>query len=1022
MSSSREDFETSSSVESVEARPGYAALRIEKRKLLAEQKTRWAEGQSVSPEEMLQRWPTNPHDDSDVASVLFEDLLQRRARGEDPNLDEYSQKFPEHKHSLGSLISRQDFLRSVGAESTKPRCTLRFPEVGDELCGFRFRAELGRGAFARVFLAEQIELAGRAVAVKVSAIEGNEPQTLAQMQHTHIMPIYAVQDDYQSGLRAVCMPYFGGASLSCILQQLWADTNGPVHGEQLATALERVQTPSVPPRNQGNTSGIAPVATNETKGRTPLAQLRGENYFRAVAWLIARLAEGLQHAHQRGFLHRDIKPANILLGADGQPMLLDFNLSQDQNGDPAEAVLGGTVAYMAPEHLRAMSRRTAFFLTQVDHRSDIYSLGMVLYEMLTGKKPFEQSASYSVVPLQLEAMAAERGKGALSARSVRPDVPWSLESILRKCLAPNPAHRYQQAEHLAEDLRCLQEDWPLQHAPELSHVEQIAKWTRRHPRLTYAGSVALIAGSLLLATGFALAGVQKHLVGTQEVLGLAQSRERKRDFEAGTKQSLCLVNITVGSRENLLQGTKVCENTLALYDTLSGETWKEPTDWACLSREERHCLAEDTRELLLLLAAARVRTTPRNPTVLRQALELLDRAESIPDLSPSRALSLDRSQYLEALGEHEQAQTAKRKAQEIPVATARDHYQLASALARAGTPSAYALALTELDKALFVDPRHYWSWLQRGIYHTEIGELVLAAGDFGHCNGLWPEFAYGHFNLGYVQTQGGKLSEAVICYTRALGCDPALVEARVNRGLAYLESKRYSEALGDLDLALAQGRTDPNLHASRGMALEALGQHGEADSAFRRAFSQSVALPDAVRLRMRGAYGFAVVTRLPKEARRAFEDVLEADPQNKESLYGLALLAMSQGDGPKAIGFFDKALEAAPQFFDARRYRAVQLAREGDMKRASEDINECLARDPRKGDALYAAACVAALASQQLANPKLAEQAIVFLEKAFAQGVGPDKVETDPDLAGLRAQPEIWQRVLQTKAALAPRN
>ena len=115
----------------------------------------------------------------------------------------------------------------------------------------------------------------------------------------------------------------------------------------------------------------------------------------------------------------------------------------------------------------------------MDHRADIYSLGMVLYEMLTGHKPFEQSASYSVMPLQIEAMATERSKAAPSLRGQRPDAPWSLESIIRKCLAPNPADRYQQAEHLAEDLRRLFDHRPLRrYAPELSQVERVVKWTR----------------------------------------------------------------------------------------------------------------------------------------------------------------------------------------------------------------------------------------------------------------------------------------------------------------------------------------------------------------------------------------------------------------------------------------------------------------------------------------------------------------------------------------------------------------
>ena len=102
--------------------------------------------------------------------------------------------------------------------------------MGDELFGFRLRHQLGRGTFARVFLAEQADLAGRPVVLKISAIEGDEPQTLAQLQHTNIVPIYSVHEDQRAGLRAVCMPFFGGANLTSVLEQLRRKTENPRRG------------------------------------------------------------------------------------------------------------------------------------------------------------------------------------------------------------------------------------------------------------------------------------------------------------------------------------------------------------------------------------------------------------------------------------------------------------------------------------------------------------------------------------------------------------------------------------------------------------------------------------------------------------------------------------------------------------------------------------------------------------------------------------------------------------------------
>src|SRR5207302_6030121 len=147
------------------------------------------------------------------------------------------------------------------------------PDVGDEIFGFRLGHELGRGSFARVFLAAQADLAGRSVVLKVSAIEGSEHHTLAQLQHTNIVPIYSVHEDPRAGLRAVCMPYFGGASLSRVLQRLWLDDQVPVHGKQTVEALEWLQAPTLESPVSSVENGEQPAHSGESGGWTPLASL-----------------------------------------------------------------------------------------------------------------------------------------------------------------------------------------------------------------------------------------------------------------------------------------------------------------------------------------------------------------------------------------------------------------------------------------------------------------------------------------------------------------------------------------------------------------------------------------------------------------------------------------------------------------------------------------------------------------------------------------------------------------------------
>ena len=131
-------------------------------------------------------------------------------------MDEYESRFPEQAKSLTALVARHNFFRVLDATGPFPGAVLRLPDVGDEVFGFRLKHALGKGAFARVFLAGQDHLAGRPVVLKVSAIEGTEPQTLAQLQHTNIVPIYSVHEDPHAGLRqSACLTLAARASRPC---------------------------------------------------------------------------------------------------------------------------------------------------------------------------------------------------------------------------------------------------------------------------------------------------------------------------------------------------------------------------------------------------------------------------------------------------------------------------------------------------------------------------------------------------------------------------------------------------------------------------------------------------------------------------------------------------------------------------------------------------------------------------------------------------------------------------------------
>ena len=916
------------------------------------------------------------------------------------------QPVPTNEHTEVNHGSGQS--RASARASGKPG-SLKLPQVGESVFGFSLRRELGRGAFARVFLAEQATLACRPVALKVSSIVGDEPQKLAQLQHTNIVPIYSVHEDAALGLRAVCMPFFGGASLSEVLQRLFAQNQRPERGAELVSALADVSPPAALPTRALPIEGLPSTAENGPRGL-----LRSMSYTRAAAWIVLRLAEALHHAHHRGILHRDIKPSNVLLCGDGQPMLLDFNVSQEVNSlkTQAKVVMGGTVAYMAPEQLRAIVERNAELARQVNHQADLYSLGMVLCEMISGGNPFQMSGSYSPAVSQLEVMARERSQTIPSLRKTHPELPWSLESIARKCLEPDLTRRYQYGEELAEDLRRFLEDRPLKHAPELSWVERGRKWVRRHPRLTSSVAITTLAATLLLMSAGALVAVRRHLAQTQHDLHLSQVLEKKRAFEEGTRRALCLVNTRVEVAGHVRQGLQACQDALAIFDILSNPEWQQAADWQLLTAEDQQRLAADARELLLLLANARVRAAPGDKATLQEALVLLERAEAIATLGVSRGLLEERADYLAQLGDEAASRAVREQTRSHEPSTAREYYLLATSLARqARSPADWHKVRDALSKSLDRDDRYYWAWLQRAICYAELGDWPAAAGDFGVCIGQWPDFVYGYYNRGYALDRSGNRTAALEDYTRALERDPAFVPAYLSRGLLHLEEQRHQPALADLHEAVRRGQDDATVHAGCGAALEGLKRFGEADAAFAAAFARLDQAPPESRTHIRLLFGFAVARRLPDAARTAFAAIPPDDPRHVQALYGLATVHVEQNQPREALKVFDRIVQLQPEFTQARRFRAIIRARLRDLEGASQDINLCLEQKGREGATLYAAACVAALAWEQTRDPSAAEQATFFLEKALALHYGQDKVVSDPDLNSLRENPKFQELI-----------
>ncbi len=308
-------------------------------------------------------------------------------------------------------------------------------QVGDRFDDFELLTELGRGSFARVFLAWQISL-NRYVALKISADRGGEARTLARLEHDHIVHVYAETVHAARQMRVLCMQYVPGTTLAGVIDALAHRPRAEWSGQAI---LDAIDTLSHQP------AAFEPAALRDRE------ILSGCDFVEAVCWIGARLAEAVAYAHSQDVLHRDIKPANVLLSRYGRPLLADFNVAFDPrrlDSDKSDS-LGGTLAYMAPEHLDAWGQPQA---AVVDRRADIYSLGVVLFELLIGTRPFQETGEGSSPQKTIHTMAVTRRARAPGPRDVRPDIPEELDCTIRRCLQPCPDDRYQDGHALAAAL------------------------------------------------------------------------------------------------------------------------------------------------------------------------------------------------------------------------------------------------------------------------------------------------------------------------------------------------------------------------------------------------------------------------------------------------------------------------------------------------------------------------------------------------------------------------------------------
>jgi len=361
--------------------------------------------------------------------LIYEEFHIRRQCGLEIDPEEYLTDFPEHADSLRQLLGLKDEYQSTLVTRPKTSVTLDAIEAGETIDDFDLVLPLGRGAFARVFLARQKSMQ-RLVAVKISADHGTEPQTLAQLDHDYIVRVFDQRQVEADGLRLLYMQYLPGGTLESVVERVQQTPEDQRTGQILLDAIDATL------EKRGE------IRPSDSSIRQQLAEM---SWTDTVAWLGSRLAAALDYAHRRQVLHRDIKPANVLLTAEGVPKLGDFNISfsEQVSGTTAAAYFGGSMAYMSPEQIEACLPGTGRTPDELDGRSDIYALGVMLWELLTGARPFDDNVNAGWANA-METMLQTRHRGVppeVIARLPR-DCPAALRRVLLRCLEPDREHRW----------------------------------------------------------------------------------------------------------------------------------------------------------------------------------------------------------------------------------------------------------------------------------------------------------------------------------------------------------------------------------------------------------------------------------------------------------------------------------------------------------------------------------------------------------------------------------------------------
>jgi tetratricopeptide (TPR) repeat protein len=886
-----------------------------------------------------------------LVAEVADEFLARQKRGERPSIDEYARRYPQFATVLGQVLSSLELVQlgsAAGPAKPGPRDELSPVLLGD----YRIVREVGRGGMGIVYEARQLSL-DRRVALKVlpfaAALDPrqlqrfkNEAQAAAQLHHTNIVPVFGVGCD--RGVHFYAMQFIEGRTLAEVIGAWRAGT-------------ETVELSSA-------------ASTGEAE------------FYRTVARLGLQAAEALEHAHREGVVHRDIKPANLLADARGNLWVTDFGLARLQNdaGLTVSGDLVGTLRYMSPEQASGSA-------AAVDHRTDVYSLGATLYELLTLQPAFDDYDRQGL----LRKIGAEEPK---PLRHLNRAVPVELETIVLKTMAKNPAERYATARDLADDLGRFLKDEPIQ-ARRPTLMQRCRKWARRHrPVVWSAASAALVALAVLAgsvgwvvrdraalqgktADGVRAAADEAHAFRREGKLpqaraaarraaalldqggGSAELRQSVRELLADMRMVLRLEEIRIlqssvkdghfddegagrayarafqdyGVDVDALDPLEAAERigARAIRVELAGalDGWSQTRRW--YPQQGRKSWQQ-------LLAVARDADPDSRRAALREALLRNDRqalvewaaCDKIPFLPPTTLVLL--AEYLKETRSLKEATKLLRQAYEYHPADFWINHQLAYYLTEKQPPD-FEGAVRFYTAAVALRPESPGARLNLGVTLLRMGRRPEALAVHRRLIELKDDYAEAHCNLGRILWEMGKKDEGVAALRRAIALKPTLAPAHGNLGFALIERGQFDEAIAALGRAIALKPAAPELaedHGNLGHALLERGRLDEAVASLHKALALRPAYPEAL---------FTLGRTLEKKGRldqamTAYCRAIALKADYAEAHCNMGSLLGRKGWADEEIAAYRRAIKLKPDLVTAHFNLGLTLTEQGRLDEA----------------------------------------------------------------------------------------